>query len=45
MAATDDVRARVLEQLVVKPGTPAAIAARDPGWTEAPTSSTWRTTS
>ena len=33
MAATDDVRARVLEQLVVKPGTPAAIAARDPGWT------------
>jgi PPK2 family polyphosphate:nucleotide phosphotransferase len=33
MAATDDVRERVLEQLVVKPGTPAAIAARDPGWT------------
>jgi PPK2 family polyphosphate:nucleotide phosphotransferase len=33
MAPADDVRARVLEQLVVKPGTPAAIAARDPGWT------------
>ena len=33
MAATTDVRARILEQLVVTPGTPAAIAARDPGWT------------
>ena len=33
MAATDDIRARVLEQLIVKPGTPAGIAARDPGWT------------
>ena len=33
MAAADDVRKHILEQLVVKPGTPAAIAARDPGWT------------
>ncbi|MDF2749115.1 MAG: polyphosphate kinase 2 family protein [Gaiellaceae bacterium] len=36
MAADGDVRARILEQLVVKPGTPAAIAARDPGWTGGP---------
>jgi PPK2 family polyphosphate:nucleotide phosphotransferase len=27
------VRARLLEQLVVEPGTPAGIAARDTGWT------------
>ena len=33
MAADDQVRTRVLEQLVVEPGTPAAIADRDPGWT------------
>jgi PPK2 family polyphosphate:nucleotide phosphotransferase len=36
MAADGDVRARILEQLVVKPGTPAAIATRDPGWTGGP---------
>jgi PPK2 family polyphosphate:nucleotide phosphotransferase len=30
------VRARLLEELVVEPGTPARIAARDPGWTGGP---------
>jgi PPK2 family polyphosphate:nucleotide phosphotransferase len=33
MAADEDVRTRLLEQLVVEPGSPAGIAARDPGWT------------
>jgi PPK2 family polyphosphate:nucleotide phosphotransferase len=33
MEASREVRARMLEQLVVEPGTPAGIAARDPGWT------------
>jgi PPK2 family polyphosphate:nucleotide phosphotransferase len=28
-----DVRNRLLEQLIVEPGKPAAIAERDPGWT------------
>jgi PPK2 family polyphosphate:nucleotide phosphotransferase len=28
-----DVRNRLLEHLIVEPGTPAGIAARDPGWT------------
>ena len=30
------VRSRVLEQLLVEPGTPAGIAARDPGWKGGP---------
>ena len=30
---TGDVRARLLDQLVVRPGGPAGIATRDPGWT------------
>ncbi len=30
------VRARLLEQLVVEPGTPARVAARDTGWTGGP---------
>jgi PPK2 family polyphosphate:nucleotide phosphotransferase len=29
-------RERILEQLLVKPGTPAALADRDPGWTGGP---------
>ena len=29
-------RERILEQLLVKPGTPAALADRDPGWTGVP---------
>jgi PPK2 family polyphosphate:nucleotide phosphotransferase len=29
-------RERILEQLVVKPGTPANLAERDPGWTGGP---------
>jgi PPK2 family polyphosphate:nucleotide phosphotransferase len=29
---TEDVRARLLEQLVVRPGEPAGIATRDSGW-------------
>ncbi len=33
MEAAKEVRARMLEQLVVEPGTPAGIAARDPAWT------------
>jgi PPK2 family polyphosphate:nucleotide phosphotransferase len=28
-----EVRQRLLEQLVVEPGSPAGLAARDPGWT------------
>jgi PPK2 family polyphosphate:nucleotide phosphotransferase len=28
-----DVRRRLLDQLVVRPGRPAGLAARDPGWT------------
>ena len=32
-AVADDVRARLLDHLVVEPGKPAGIAARDPGWT------------
>src|SRR5262245_30254897 len=32
-AESADVRKRLLEYLVVEPGTPAGIAARDPGWT------------
>jgi PPK2 family polyphosphate:nucleotide phosphotransferase len=32
-AESADVRSRLLEHLVVEPGTPAGIAARDPGWT------------
>ena len=28
-----DVRRRLLDQLVVRPGQPAGLAARDPGWT------------
>jgi PPK2 family polyphosphate:nucleotide phosphotransferase len=35
-AETADVRSRLLEHLVVEPGTPAGIAARDPGWTGGP---------
>jgi PPK2 family polyphosphate:nucleotide phosphotransferase len=31
-----DVRNRLLEHLVVEPGAPAGIAARDPGWTGGP---------
>jgi PPK2 family polyphosphate:nucleotide phosphotransferase len=31
-----DVRNRLLEHLIVEPGTPAGIAARDPGWTGGP---------
>jgi len=31
-----DVRSRLLEQLIVEPGTAAGIAARDPGWTGGP---------
>ncbi|HEX5900130.1 MAG TPA: PPK2 family polyphosphate kinase [Solirubrobacteraceae bacterium] len=31
-----DTRTRLLEQLVVEPGQPAAIANRDPGWTGGP---------
>jgi PPK2 family polyphosphate:nucleotide phosphotransferase len=31
-----DVRSRLLEQLVVEPGTPAGLAARDTGWMGAP---------
>src|SRR5215831_5080311 len=31
-----DVRSRLLEQLVVDPGTAAGIAGRDPGWTGGP---------
>src|SRR6187397_2348177 len=30
---TGDVRLRLLDQLVVRPGEPAGIATRDPGWT------------
>jgi PPK2 family polyphosphate:nucleotide phosphotransferase len=30
------VRRRLLEQLVVEPGSPAGLAARDPGWTGGP---------
>ena len=35
-AESADVRSRLLEHLVVEPGTPAGIAARDPGWTGGP---------
>ncbi len=31
-----DDRSRLLEQLIVEPGSPAGIAARDPGWTGGP---------
>jgi PPK2 family polyphosphate:nucleotide phosphotransferase len=31
-----DVRKRLLEKLVVEPGTPAGIATRDPGWAGGP---------
>ena len=36
MEASQPVRSRVLEQLLVEPGTPAGIEARDPGWKGGP---------